>query len=304
MIKPESLDFPALHCSLDRVLGDYYQDFSAAIQLVESGYHGPLGSDRIPRVQLPGQPDDPNAIIVAQYALANITAVLRGDGDRDTHARAQLDWLVDAQEPSGDRAGCWAIRQDNPKYRWLRAPWTSALASGNAISALLRGWELFGEERYRGAAGAGYEALHQPRSEMQLFDDRAGDLWYEEYPATPPLRVLNGHIYALLGVLDHARVSGDAGAEARWRKAANTVLLHLERFDLGYWSAYDLRWREPATVHYQKNIHVPQLRILDALTGEREFGAVADRWERYARSLRSRVRWNVEIRLHRWRRRD
>ena len=239
-----------------------------------------------------------NAIATSQYALANLTAVRRGDEAREWRARAQLDSLVSDQETEGEWSGCWLMRHDNQKYPWLRAPWTSSLASGNALSALLRGYELFGEARYRAAADAAYAALHEPRDGARLFDERHGDLWYEEYPAEPPLRVLNGHVYTLLGVLDYARVTGDALAHDRWEQAARTALEHLDGFDLGYWSAYDLRWREPATRHYHKNIHIPQLRILRALTGERRFEDVADRWDRQDRRLLSRARWEVAIRIH------
>ncbi len=299
-MKPEDLDFPVLHCSLDRTLGDYYQDFSPAIALVEGGYHGGLDSEGVPLVHHGHGTLSYNAITTAQYALANVTAVRRGDHSRCAHARAQADWLVAAQECASEWAGCWLMTHDNAKYPWLRAPWVSALASGNAISALLRSWELFGDERYRTAAEAAYRALHVRRSGPGLWDDAGDELWYEEYPGHPPLRVLNGHVYTLLGVADYARVSGDAEADARWRRAARTVLGRLDDFDLGYWSAYDLRFREPATIHYQKNIHVPQLRILGALTGEAAFPATADHWERYLRSPASRLRWAAAIRLRRW----
>ena len=297
MIKPETLDFPPLHCATDPTLGDYYQDLSHAITLIESNYYvgkgrycGGCDSRGIPMVEIDGQGAFPLAVTTAQYALANITAFRRGDGERGPRARNQLDWLVGTQEREGDWAGCWLIRYDNPKYGWLRTPWTGALSSGNAISALLRGWELFGQEDYRASAEAAYSALHTHREHGQLFDEARGELWYEEYPANPAIHVLNGHIYTLLGVLDYARVSGDSQAEQRWRRAAATALAHLDEFDLGYWSAYDMRWREPAGVHYQKNVHVPQLRILARLTEDERFAVVADRWERYLESRLCRAR--------------
>ena len=292
MIRPESLDLAPLNCSLDPELGDYYQDFTAAIELVEAGYHGGLDEDGVPLADYGDQGSFHNSIITAQYALGLMTA---GRGD---DARIQLDSLVDEQESEGEFAGFWVMPQDNRKYPWLRSPWTSALASGTCLSALLRGWQLFGNERYRLAAAAAYEALHEPRTEMVLVIEDGDDLWYEEYPAEPPLHVLNGHIYALLGVADHARATGDFEADDRWRLAAATTLRHLDEFDLGYWSAYDLRFREPVALHYQKNIHVPQLRILAALTGEQRFATVADRWERQARSRLARARWQVALRIH------
>ncbi|MEJ7784518.1 MAG: D-glucuronyl C5-epimerase family protein [Solirubrobacteraceae bacterium] len=298
MIKPESLRFPPLHCSLDRRLGDYYQDFSQATVLVEAGYHGGIDAAGVPVTRSPDQIDRYNAITTAQYALANMTAFRRGERRRGELARAQADSLLATQERHGDWAGCWLMTSDSPKYQWLRAPWASALASGNALSALLRAWELFGEQRYRTAADAAYAGLHVPRRSMQLVEDLGDELWYEEYPARPPVRVLNGHVYCMLGVLDYARVTGDSEAEDRWQRAARTVRGHLHEFDLGYWSTYDLRWREPATIHYHNNIHIPQLRILATLTSDGEFTKVADRWQRRAQSPLTKLRWNIAIRVH------
>lgn len=298
MIKPETLDFPLLHCSLEEELGDYYQDFTEAITLVERGYHGTVDERGVPLVRHgEGQPEY-NPISTAQYALANMTAYRRGDEERGGLARTLLDALVSEQASEGPDGGCWPMRHDDPKYRWLREPWVSSLASGNALSALLRGWQLFGDERYRAAADAAYEGLHAPREGLALVYDTGDELWYEEYPADPPLHVLNGHVYTLLGVLDYARATGDASADERWRLAARTVLANLGGWDLGFWSAYDLRSREPATQHYHKNIHVPQLQILTKLTGEELFAASAARWKRQVRSPLSRARWEIAIRLH------
>lgn len=295
MTQPEALSMPPLNCSLGPTLGDYYQDFSPAIKLVESGYHGGQDERGIPLTLRPeGRFAHPT--LAAQYALANMTAVARGDQARLERVGTLLDWLVEVQA----RNGLWLFPFDNPKYPWLRAPWASGLAIGNALSALLRGSQLLGHDRYRESSERAYDALHHADNELCL--ERDGELWYEEYPAEPPLHVLNGHVYTLLGVADYARVTGDAEADARWRRAAATTAAHLADFDLGYWSAYDLRWREPVTLHYQKNIHVPQLRILAALTGDETVAAVADRWERYLNSGVSRLRWQIALRLQRWRR--
>lgn len=302
MIRPETLALPPLHVSLEPTLGDYYQDLSPALALVESGYHGGVDDDGVPVAAYGEQGRFHNPTIIAQYALASLIALRRGERARAGVARTQLDWLVGAQASSGALAGCWTVGYDDPKYPWLRAPWTSALSSGSAISALLRGWEQFGEARYRAAATAAYRALHERRPGPVLCDERGGELWYEEYPADPPLRVLNGHAYALLGVADHARVSGDPEATARWRHAAATLAAHLDGYDLGFWSAYDLREREPASRHYHSNIHLPLLRILATLTGEPAFTRTAKRWERYAASPTARARWQVALRTQRWRR--
>jgi len=297
MIDPAALEFPPLNASRDSVLGDYYQDMTAAIALVESGYHGPVNERGIPLLALKGQGDVASVVTTAQYALANMTALRHGDRAREALARAQLDWLVENQESDEPWTGCWVMRHDDPKYPWLRAPWTGSLALGNALSALLRGHELFADGRYLAAADAAYAGLHAERGAWTLYRADGDDLWYEEYPAEQPLHVLNGHIYTLLSVLDYARASGDGGAWERWERGAATVLRHLAEFDTGYWSIYDLRFREPANVHYHKNIHLPQLRILGSLTGDQTFSRTADRWERYLASPVARLRLWAWLRI-------
>ena len=51
-MRPERLEFPPLNCTHDERLGDYYQDFSAAIELIESGYHGSIDERGVPRAWL------------------------------------------------------------------------------------------------------------------------------------------------------------------------------------------------------------------------------------------------------------
>ena len=295
-MRPEDLNLEPLHSSLAPDLGDYYQDFRQAVGLVESGYHGSLDASGIPMVRYHGQGEFYNPITTAQYAIGTLTALGHGDDTRTGVSRRLLDSLVQSQESEGESRGFWVLSFDNPKYRWLRAPWVSALAQGNALSALLRGHQVFGDDRYLQAAEAGYRAMHSRREDLSVVETAGEDLWYEEYPAHPPLHVLNGHVYALFGVLDYARVTGDEEAHQRWRRAARTLARHLPRFDLGYWSGYDAYTREPVDLHYHKNIHIPQLRILGELVGDSIFVEYADRWERYLASPVSSVRRAIALR--------
>jgi heparosan-N-sulfate-glucuronate 5-epimerase len=294
---PAALDFPPLHCSLDAPLGDYYQDFLPALKLAECGYHGTIDARGIPRVRLGNQGEHYLAVTVGQYALANASAVIRGAGERTERLRALCDWLVDNQHRGSDDAGLWTMGFDNLKYPWLRRPWVSALAQGNAISALLRGAELLRNQRYADAARAGYEALHVQRRHPLLVVDTGDELWYEEYPSDVPLHVLNGHVYTLFGILDVARTFRDSVALSRWRRGVATVAKRLPEFDVGYWSAYDLRTKELVDVHYHKNIHIPQLRILEALQGDPVFAEYAARWERYLANPLARARRVIGMRL-------
>lgn len=299
-MQPEHFDFPVLNADLGRHLGPYYQDFSRAVDLVEGGHFGGIDSRGLPWHRQDGTLHY-SPIRIAQYSLGLMTLAARPGGERHLEgARPQLDWLVASQEDSGPYCGCWIMSFDCLKYRWLRAPWVSALASGNAISALLRGWEVLEEARYLDAATVAYRGLHEAQSDRPLTVRRGGCLWYEEYPAADPLHVLNGHIYAALGVLDYARVSGDETAMDRWRGAVRAVEVNLDSFDLGYWSTYDLRFREPASRHYQKNIHIPLLQLLAELTGSDVIRSVVERWATKLDLPTTKARLALTLRLRRF----
>jgi hypothetical protein len=295
LIEPALLHLPPRHCSLGRPLGDYYQDFLPVLELVESGYHGTFDGCGVPRLRVRDR-EYYFAVTIAQYALANASALIRGNGERAGRLRSLSDWLVENQARESETAGLWTIEFDNAKYPWLRAPWVSALAQGNAISALLRAAELLKEPRYADAARAGYEALHRP-CEPPLVRASGEDLWYEEYPADVPLHVLNGHVYTLFGILDVARAFDDPTAMDRWSRGVQTLARRLPEFDLGYWSAYDLRTKEIVDVHYHKNIHIPQLRILHALHEDSIFAEYAARWEGYLANPLAPIRRALGMRL-------
>lgn len=297
-LRPERLEARARSAAHGNVLGLYYQDFSAAIALVESGYHGVRDDRGIPLVRYGRQGFHYNPITAAQYGLANLDAVMLGDDSRRTLAEEILEWLVGTLERQAGGAGLWRMPFRDLKYPWLDRGWVSALALGQGISALLRGHELFGRQEYLVAAGQAYEGLHAGLVSPPLVrEESGGAIWYEEYPADPPLHVLNGHIYALLGVLDWARVTGDPQARRRWEAAVSAVRSSLASFDTGYWSLYDLRFRELSSLHYHKNIHLPQLEILGILSGDPCFDEVARRWRRYLGNPRCRIKRWLMLRL-------
>jgi hypothetical protein len=299
-LDPWSVSFPSDDARTDAPLGGYYQDFTAALGLVAGGTHGPLDAEGRPTSSYGAPPGQYNPIVIAQYGLACVPGARAGHEALRQRLRGQADWLVARQEKHGAARGFWVQRFDNPKYPALRAPWVSALAQGNALSLLLRAAEIFGDETYAGAAHLAFPALCRPVSAGGVLWESREDLWLEEYPLEPAGHVLNGAVYALWGALDFARVTGREDAWRLWRAGAATVARHLQAFDTGFWSRYELATSELVSVHYHKNIHIPQLEVMHRLTGERVFQDTAIRWRRYLASPVSWIRRKAEGRW-RWR---
>jgi heparosan-N-sulfate-glucuronate 5-epimerase len=299
----EALRLSAASASLAPALGAYYLDMRPVVPFIESGYHGRLDASGVPLTEVGPGCQVYNTITIAQYALALHDDLREQPGEKALERRlcTQLDALVAHTESDGPMRGFAVHRWDNRKYVELRSPWVSALAQGNGLSALLRGYQLLGVQRYLDVAHHVFEATRLPvESGGVSYRDRCGHLWLEEYPTTPPTHVLNGLIFALWGALDYARVTGNGDAWSMWNEGVATLRAHLEEFDAGFWSVYDLRYRELVSRHYHLNIHVPQLQVMYTLTGEDLFRTFAVRWLRFGASRWRRALWWGALRWQAW----
>ncbi len=184
-----------------------------------------------------------------------------------------------------DASGGWRYPVPVARYR-VSPGWYSGMAQGLAASVLLRASDITGERSYLDAAGMAVTLLLRPLAEGGCAHyDETGMPFLEECPSDPPSHILNGAVFALIGLREfEARTGGKAHASAAQRLAS-----HVGRYDLGYWSRYDLHYTTPATVAYHA-LHISLLDALDTLVGEPAFRHVAGRWRSYLRHPAYRLR--------------
>lgn len=235
-----------------------------------------------------------NAITVAQYGLDRLTKWTRtGQEILLEETRQAGDWLVEHCEEYRRGVGAWVYRYDLPFYG-PKAPWISAMAQGEAISLLLRLWLVEGKESYLRTARRAFAAFRlsiERGGIVATFPD--GTPVFEEFPTTPPPHVLNGHIFALLGVYDFWRATGDSLAQSLFQQAVVGLQTNLCRYDIGWWTLYDLHPTRRLASRMYHRIHVRLMEVLFALTGERAFQEWAARWRRYLDDPRIKVRWTA-----------
>ena len=271
-------------------LGEYYMPFAE-----KADYQGAYDAQGIPQLDYHGQIGlQYNPIAIAQYGLGNYNLWRRsGDADRKKKFFLIADWLCSNLEQNSHGLSVW-----NHRFNWeyrdtLRAPWYSGLAQGQGISVLVRAHKESGEPRYLEAAGQAFVSFQRPIREGGVaFTDESGDLWFEEYIVSPPTHILNGFIWALWGVYDYALATNDASARELFDRGVRTLLHHLDRYDLGFWSLYEQSGTRLPMVasRFYHRLHIVQLRVMHRLTGETRFAEVADRWEDYTRSRANRTR--------------
>lgn len=216
---------------------------------------------------------------IAQYAfMLHADWLEHGRADTLQTLENCLSVVDDMKSEHGDTTVWWHHEYEH-KYG-LTPPWASAMAQGEMISFYLRMHQVVARDALLDTAVRAGRFLRVDFADggVRRLDDN-GDLWLEEYPSERPSFVLNGFIYSLLGLYDLYRVTGDPTVEEDIEACLQTLRNNLHRFDVGYWSTYDLQRQELVRYYYQKNVHALQMAVLHGLTGEAVFDKYRRRWE-------------------------
>ena len=254
----------------------------------EAWYYEPKDAEGLPiRLYLTVGPRY-NPTRVAAYGLAHFNRYVR---TQEPVHRARFFQVAN-----------WFLRAPDGRWRYdfpgldLPAGWVSAMAQGEGISGLVRAWVLSGDERYLAQARRACAPLVQPLEAGGVRSTLVGgEPFLEEYPTAQPDHVLNGFLYALIGLVDLQRVDPEVVATVGLEDLLNTLERRLGWWDAGFWSLYDLSYRRTgmpnlATVSYH-NLHVTQLTFLGYAMQRPRLLDMARRWaEDTRRPLR---RWRA-----------
>jgi hypothetical protein len=165
------------------------------------------------------------------------------------------------------------------------APWISCIAQGQAISELMRAYQLTGSATYLHAARHALNPfLHTVPGGLTSWWDGVGGShrWYEEYPAAQPPHVLNGFMFALVGLHDLAPRS--LTAWRLWRAGVRGLIWHVQAFDVPAQRSqlYAARgpYARPVGAYYAMTDAV-LLRQIVRWTHNRWLSIYAHRWTAY-----------------------
>lgn len=295
-------------------LGPYYMIFAG-----KADYAGPRDKDGVILFDYffdIGRQYNPLAI--AQYGLGNWNRYVAANGKGQmansekyiSEAKIQAEWLIANLEPNGKGLKVW-----KHKFPWhykfpLAAGWYSGHSQGTGISLLARLYQETKDERYLRAAKEAFPALAADIvAGGVVYRDTEGGTWLEEYLVSEPTRILNGYLWALWGVWDYWLLTSDIRAKELFGACVATVVKNLPKYDLGFWSRYDLsRQLIPMIASpYYHSLHIVQLRATAKIAksapatkyeqkdyeirndtkvrnGAVTLEAYAEKWERYARN--------------------
>jgi hypothetical protein len=190
------------------------------------------------------------------------------------------NWLRDNLEADGSLPYLFDMQHTYP----LKAPWRSAMAQGQAASALARAALTFDGGGFADAAVSAVRPL-LARDSGLIASSSEGDV-LQEYPTDPASHVLNGWIFALWGLHDVAALAQHTAAASAFAEGTRTLVRRIGLYDTGRgWSRYDL-YPHPL-VHvaapFYHHLHVAQLEATADLTGEETLRRTAQLWAAGAR---------------------
>lgn len=192
---------------------------------------------------------------------------------------------------SDERLGIrWLTNVPLPAYR-NAGPWQSAFAQSRGISILLRAYQVTGEREFAEIAGKALLSFQYQVSEGGVVSKTEWGPFFEEYTASVPVLVFNGHVFSLFGILDFHRVFPDHQlATSLVDSGINTLINCLPDFDLGYWTRYNYCRAEfypeidPATLGYQR-LHVFLLKVLNRVKSDSTLEKYIEKWGGQIRPL-------------------
>lgn len=273
-------------------LGEYYFVFSeAAMENQKGGQKSIVYDDN-------GIPMNPTyidvkdkdfvyyPITIGQVGLAVFHTYLSSKSDDNKKRFLKFpQWFADNVIIDERLGAYWLTDVPLPQYK-NPGPWQSAFVQSRAISNLLRGYQLTNNKEYLKLAELALKPFTISVSEGGVTSFTKFGPFYEEYTASVPTCVLNGMIFTICGIKDFVRVFPKHQlANKLFSDGIATLKNCVSKYDLGYWSKYNLietEWypkNDPSTVTYQ-HLHVTQLDMLYKLTNERIFKKYKNKFEK------------------------
>lgn len=212
---------------------------------------------------------------IAEFALISWGNMILYPNDALKYEKmffSQLKWLDDNKLLIDNKA-VWYYNYPNHKSFF------SGISQGMIISVLLRAWQHSNNKYYKDLALKAYNFLSTPiKNGGVLYQDEKYKWWYEE--DIKVLKILNGHIYSLLGNWDLYRVTGDKEVYNDFFKGIQDIKNNIKDFDLGFYTKYDAFNPYPANNSYHYT-HITLFHILYGITNDSFFDCYMKKFDKY-----------------------
>lgn len=252
----------------------YYNDMTEKILKDKSTMDGELpkypGEDGIKKIFPIG---------IFQYGLGAYDLYLEtGKKEYLDKFKLCVDWTINNQDENGG----WKTFE----YETPNTPY-SAMAQGEAISLLARAYILDNNNQYLELIKNGMNFLTKSIKDGGVAEYCNKYIYLKEFVDRPV--VLNGWIFAIFGIYDYLLLfPNDKNIEEFYKNTITTLINELPRYDLKYWSKYDLNKRIASPFYH--NLHIAQLNVLYALTDNKTFNIYENKFKKYSNNIYYKIK--------------
>ena len=111
--------------------------------------------------------------------------------------------------------------------------------------------------------------------------------WIEEAIVEPLTHILNGFMWAVMGIYDYYLLTGREDVKMWFDRFTKTIAANLHTFDTGYWSLYEHSHTKIPMVAstFYHGLHLVQLEILYNMTGNQVFNEYLIKWRGYQQNF-------------------
>lgn len=252
----------------------YYNDLTKKV-----GEGTSLDNEGIPVSKISDGSEVNFPIAVFQYALALYDMFIEtGDVKYKTDFFTQISWIMEHQRKDGSWDCFGPLKSD--KYT------VSSMGQGEGASALLRAYTQTQDNSYLAVAKKAIDFMLTPMEKGGTAFYNNDELYLEEYPQTPRRSVLNGWIFSSFGLYDLSLYMPEYSE--KFIDTAKTIAAHLDNYDNGYWSLYDLERRVASPAYHE--LHIALLEVMYELSGIAEFKIYAEKFSKYQRKKGNKYR--------------
>ncbi|WP_447986183.1 D-glucuronyl C5-epimerase family protein [Nitrospira sp. Nam74] len=244
----------------------------------------------VPRKRYRAQGAQYNPLFIAWWGLSNLQQYLKNhDKDYLKKFLIQVAWLKANAVHRVDGAVVWPCYFDwQEGFCKLDSPWISAMYQGVVISTLVRGYRINGDRELLDLCKRAVIVFSQDIEKGGVRTFEGGRALYEEYPAYPLPRVLDGFLFSLLGLYDLAIETGSADIRRLFEDGIDGLKGTLEFWNYrNKWSWYGSHGYL-CPPHYHK-LNGILLLILGRLTGDTTVEHFATLWDTKQRTFIDKV---------------
>lgn len=232
-----------------------------------------------PSIGLQGNPHAVSTHALKLYQEYSRTA----NESAKTYFLNNVNWLVNTKMLKNN--GSFSAYEFSFPWQYgnttIDPPWRSSMANADALSPLVKAYQVTGNRTYIDAAKKLLNSFYvDVRDGGLTYKTSNSGWWYEQYASrnsTVEPRVLTGMFHAMIDINEYYKETNDSSAKFLSDQGIVALKTNLPNYDNNGTSFYDnLKW--PANSFY-RSLHATQLEQLYNLTREPTLKIFQDRWD-------------------------